>query len=91
VREQLTRLRNRALDLPLKEGDDLVEITGPASGFEKYDRKHEPDTAPSSFACAGFRTSRWARKRLIRLQLADSHTGVLSVRFRNVGRSDALV
>jgi hypothetical protein len=40
AREQLVRLRERALDLPLKEVGDLVEITGPDCDFEQYDREH---------------------------------------------------
>lgn len=39
VREQLVRLRDRALDLPLKEVGDLVELTGSGCDFNLCDRE----------------------------------------------------
>ena len=38
VREQLARLRDRALDLPFQRVGDLQEFTGPDCDFERFDR-----------------------------------------------------
>ena len=40
ARERLERLRQQALDLPMKEVGELVELSGPACDYQQYDREH---------------------------------------------------
>jgi hypothetical protein len=41
VRQLVVELRNRALELPFSEVGEIVELTGPACDFERYNR-HDP-------------------------------------------------
>jgi hypothetical protein len=36
----VTRLRGRAIDLPLERVDDIIELGGPECDFNQYDREH---------------------------------------------------
>lgn len=40
ARELLARLRDRALDLPLEQVTDIIELDGPACDYQQYDREH---------------------------------------------------
>jgi hypothetical protein len=40
TRDLVARLRARALDLPLEQVDDIIELTGPACQYQQYERDH---------------------------------------------------